>query len=93
MKYQVRPGIVMVKVCKVCMLVPSRSASVYCKEVLPLALPYVLTWKMLEAGRPDEDILRLLGGLTREPSEAVLARLDTFRKELVSMGFLIEVDD
>lgn len=93
MKYQTRPGIVLAHICGVGILIPTRSASVYCKKGLPLPLPYVFTWKMLEAGRPDEDILQLLGCMTREPSEAVLARLDTFRKKLVSMGFLIEVDD
>ena len=92
MKYQPRPGVVLVNVCGVRILIPSRSASVHCKKICELPLIWAMTWTMISQGRPDRDIQRLHQIFTKQSDEETQKSLDDFCRRLETLGFLIPLD-
>lgn len=89
MKYQVRKGVFMTKLCGMSVLIPTREAFEHCHTIQRLPLLWAATWEGLVAGKPMEDTIRVHEILTRKPREEVVSRLEQFFEELADKGFLI----
>lgn len=88
MEYQARPGIVLLKVCKAILLVPTRSVYDKCSVVLRLPLLDAIVWNAIVRGKSREDILRFYEGI-RISQEEGERRLQAFTQRLLELGFLI----
>ena len=93
MKYKKRPGILVEKICGQNILIPTRSAYPYCKNILPLKLVWLATWELIGEEDGDEKIMRFHQILTKKTDEEIRTRVTKFCKDLVKMGFLIELPE
>lgn len=93
MKYRIRPGIVLTKVCGTSLLVPDRRASEYCSYVLPMPYLYAAHWKALEKGSSLEQIIQAHGILTKKPDAECRAEIEKLFSGLCDKGFLIMEDE
>lgn len=92
-RYKVRPGIVMLTICRQPVLAPSREASAYCHVLQPLPMLWAVTWEAFEKEKPMEKILRLHEILTKKSREEAERSVNEFCEELTKKGFMIRVTD
>ena len=93
MNYVPRPGIVRVVICGENVLIPSRSASDYCKTVQRLPLMLAAAWNAFEKGVSFENNVNVLSQIMRSPREKVKENLRISCEELCKKGFMIRVED
>lgn len=89
MKYRVREGIIMTKLCGVSVLIPTREAFDHCHTIQRLPLLWAATWEGLVKGKTLEETIRVHEILTKKPREEVIYRLEQFYEELADKGFLV----
>ena len=93
MQYRQRPGIVNTKICDLYVLIPTRAAFSKCHTIQPLPMLWAITWDLLEKEDALNKILTVHKILTKKSEEDILQNYESFCKDLLSKGFLIEIDD
>ena len=77
MKYRTRPGLVMVDVCGVALLVPTRSTSESFPDVVPLSFLQIPIWEGLSRSVPMEKLYELFRILLKKSDEEIAAYVAT----------------
>ena len=90
MNYSPRPGIVRAKICGEYLLIPTRSASEECPEVMRLSLMGAALWEELEKGRELKKLYEVFAILSRKPEEEIRERTDKLLDRLYEKGYLVE---
>lgn len=93
MKYQQRPGIVITKICKRFVLIPTRAASKECRQIMPLSLVWATIWNMIGSQAEEAELLKMLSVFRKKPTEELRQELTQFCENLRSRGFLIMEED
>ena len=92
MKYRVRPGLVLVTVCGVALLVPTRSASEQFPEVVPLSFLQIAIWEGMSKPLPMEKLYLAFQMLLKKPEDETRAFVDAQLDTLYQKGVLIPND-
>ena len=95
MKYQVRDGIVKLKICGIIFLTPNRKESKNCKPIMPLNVFNGIIWQMLYKGQTLEEIYSIFEKMLMmsENSASYKEVVNEYLKELVDNGFVVEIED
>lgn len=93
MKYQQRPGIVITKICKRYVLIPTRAASEKCRQILPLSMSWAMTWDLIGKENDEDELIKMLAIFKKKPVEEICEELHQFCEKLSDLGFLIRVED
>lgn len=89
MNYKPRPGIILVQLCGMNVLIPSRAANAYCTTILPLTLIGSIIWTGIEKDYSIEKILEVYRIFSKKPDEELIAKIDEFCQKLQKRGFVI----
>ena len=93
MKYKLRPGIVIAKVCGNNLLVPDRQASEKCPYILRISKLWAAHLTAMANGKPMDRIYTNHSIITKKSMEESQEAVDHFLSILFEKGFLIPVED
>lgn len=93
MRYKLRPGVELIKVCGADLLIPSHIASQYCGGLYRLSTIETVYIRQLIKGKDPEELSRLLGKMSRRPEEDIRGDIVKRLDALVGLGFLITEDE
>jgi len=93
MSYKLRPGITHVNICGANLLIPTRSVSVECPNVLRLGGLGGLLCGYIEGTLPRRLVVGLISKTQKKTPAEAEAQMDSSLRELCEKGFLIEVPD
>ena len=89
MQYTPRPGIARVSLCGTVVLVPSRAAFGFCKNIQPLSLFESMIWTGIEKNYPVEKILEGFHIFSKAPDDELIAKIDNCCQKLLEKGFIL----
>ncbi len=93
MKYRIRPGITLVRICGVSLLIPTRAASQDCPLIMRLSLPVVLVWEGMNKGMPDEKLCQVFQTMLHKTEDEARQFINQVRAGLCEKGYLIAVEE
>ena len=98
MRYEVRTGIVRMKICGVSFLSPTRKAAKDCSLIMPLKFFVGIIWTLLSEGKTIDEVYevfqKLLGSSRNNLTEEQITEIvDKNLKELVDNGYVIRAED
>lgn len=89
MNYKTRPGVVLVSICKMPVLVPTRTAYAACKQIQAIPYDWAMIWENLRSGKSFDNIIRFKKVLSKKPEEEICRELEDACKQMCALGFLI----
>ena len=96
MNYKPRPGVVMIRVCGVFLLVPTRAASQACPNVRQITPGAGIIWTLFQDNEPDEAAKRFLDfqqKMSKKPIEVLRDKLERFCEGLYEGGYMVRTDE
>ena len=93
MKYQPRPGVILVSICKTPVLIPTREAYSHCPRVQKLPLTWAILWDALSNGKPIEKVVEAYRLLSGKSEEEIREKLENICHALCEKGYMIEIPE